>query len=690
MANVIYSRRLFGSLGRFPHGHQQQIRRCIHRFKENPALPSLGLEKVSRARSADVWSVRASDDLRVILHKDGDTWAIHYAGHHDDAYEWARRRDIGRHTITGAYQVVETIETLRMVERPAQTQHSDPAVTRFGAHDDDYLISLGVPESWLPALRKVSDDDQVLMLCEQLPGDVANRLMDLATGKAVTPPPPARPDQPLSAYSRMDFYVPSDEQELEAALAAPMEHWMIFLHPSQLEVVERRFNGPAKVSGSAGTGKTVVALHRARHLARQGERVLLTGFVKTLTQYIEQKLGLLCSEAELRLITVDTVHKQALKIIQQADPAVKVADEQLLRMLLDKHRRANAPGWDEDFVCAEWDHVIRAQGIGTWKGYRDARRDGRARPLYDGDREVLWKVFAGVLAELDRRKLLDFMGMPQRACELLRRGKARSPYTAVIADEVQDLRAPELQFLHALALPENLMLCGDAGQRVFPGRFTLSSLGIDVRGRSTILRINYRTSERIRRFAAPLRGPVDDMDGGTETGDEPRSLYRGSVPLLMGHPDRDAEAAAAVRQIRAWLAQGIQGEAIGVFARTRPLTEPLCEALTAQGIPWRRLTENRPPDAREVRIDTMQRAKGLEFQAVLVMGCSSLSLPDASARRSSDDPEDRKAALAREKQLLYVAVTRARNELAVSWSGEPSPFIVECLNGAADGKDQDG
>ena len=350
-----------------------------------------------------------------------------------------------------------------------------------------------------------------------------------------------------------------NSDDLIAALEAPLERWIAFLHPSQRALVEREFKGPAKVSGSAGTGKTVVAMHRARYLARQGKRVLLTSFVNTLCDNIAGNLAKFCSGQVLERITTSTVHKQALDLVKKVEPSARPANDQQVSGLLDTLRLRHAPGYEKKFVQSEWENVVRPQGISTWSDYRSARRTGRGRGLAVKERKILWRVFGGVLEDLGSKNQYDFPGLCVRATELLSEGEVSSPYDAVIVDEVQDLKPPELRFLKALCEenPGNLMVCGDAGQRIYPGGFSLSALGIEVRGRSTILRINYRTTEQIRRVADQmLSGDCDDLDGGSERRTGTRSLLSGPAPQLNGFPAKSDEIAAGVAEIRGWLSSG--------------------------------------------------------------------------------------------------------------------------------------
>ncbi|MEX1361538.1 MAG: ATP-dependent helicase [Nannocystaceae bacterium] len=685
---VMFADTFFDSVGDLQLRDQSRVIEFVNRFQKNPANPGVRLERL-HGSSRDLWSGRITQDLRCIILQDGEHWALLHANRHDAAYRWAERRKVGRHPVTGVIQIVESIEAAPEVQAVVDATPPEAAAL-LAEHADDYLLSLGVPEDWLPTLRKVADEDQLLVVIAKLPPEVGERLLSLAAGELVTPPAPIAPDVSPADHPdvRRRFFVAEDSDELLRALEAPLERWIAFLHPSQRSLVEGSYKGPVKVSGSAGTGKTVVAMHRARHLARRGRRVLLTSFVKTLCKNVEHSLRLLCSAKELERITVSTVHSQALSLLRRVDPKIQPANDAAIGDLLAELGRRDASGFGLDFIRAEWTAVIQAQGIRTWAEYRAARRTGRGTPLSTRDRKALWKVFAGVHARLGQAGMLDWPGICRRVTDLLESGKLESPYDAVVVDEVQDLEPPGLRLLAALCAhaPGQLMVVGDAGQRIYPGGFGLGSLGIKVRGRSHVLKINYRTTEQIRRAADRVLGAVeDDMDDGQEARDRTRSLLRGPAPSLRGWPSSGEEQAGAVETIQRWRAEGLQPEAIAVFARTKRVLEELEKGLRGAGVAAHRLSDEQRPAKGSVRLGTMHRAKGLEFKAVLLVGCDAGQLPNEGVLRHLSDPQDREHAEARERRLLYVAMTRARDELAVSWSGAPSPFLAELVESSGEG-----
>jgi hypothetical protein len=677
---IILADTLLDSLATLEKDERLRVLDFIGELRRSAKSTGLSLERLNNTRSKNLWSGRISQELRAILYQDGDTWAVLHAGHHDPAYRWAERRDIGRNRVTGAFQIVETVETVRTVERELVVEPS--ARPLFLGHDDAYLLSLGVPEVWLPTLRKLADGDQLLELASHLPPEVHDRLLRLADGELVPPPAPVTERPLVEGVDSRRFFVLEDDALLHAALDAPLDRWIAFLHPTQRRLVTATFAGPAKVSGSAGTGKTVVALHRARHLARQGKRVLLTSYVKTLCSNLERNLRLLCTDDERRRITVSTVHAQALAIARQGLPRLQPARDEDIDDLLRELTPRHAPTLEREFVAAEWRNVIIPQGIATWPEYRAAQRTGRGKAITVRDRKALWTVFEALRERLLARQQLDWAAICHRATQALESGAHAPPFDAVLVDEVQDLSVPELRLLKALAGANlgELVLFGDTGQRIYAGGFSLGALGIDVRGRATILRINYRTTEQIRRAADRLLGDEsDDMDDGAENRKGTRSILRGPPPSLQGYAGPDDELAAAVTQLQAWIASGLRPEALAVFARTNREVKSIQRALTSAGLPVHLLADEDGGESAAIAVGTMHRAKGLEFKAVLVAACTDTLVPFHLHLSKMTDPQDREHAVDNERRLLYVAMTRARDELRITWSRKPSPFLAPLL-----------
>ena len=563
-----------------------------------------------------------------------------------------------------------------------------PDARLFDGHNARYLLSLGVPAAVIPSVREFrSLEDIETAWVEGFYGeDVAQRLYDLARGKHVVPPHVYPVDQRDEASdTRPPVYVIENEI-LKRHLDAPWERWVTFLSREQRAIVEREFQGPAKVTGTAGTGKTLVALHRAGRLAEAGHKVLLTTYGTTLAQNLSRSLRYPIDDLNARnRITVSTVHARAKSMVRDVKPIGRDDAHAALEAEFRESPVGTLALFSRSEVVSEWDEVIQLQGIVKWEQYRDARRHGRGKGMSAKNRELLWPIFEGARRWLADRGQVTWPDLCLSAAALLQEGQRSSPFGAVIVDEVQDLNVPELQFLWQLAqhCPENFMVVGDAGQRIYPGGYSLQRLGIDIRGRSTRLTTNYRTTREIRLLADAIGHPqADDMDSGIEKrNDAEDDRIGGPEPERRPFRTREEEHRALVDQVGEWVEHGSNHEEpdIGVFVRTRALADQIARKLTETGIEVLRLRKDTNLDRAGVRVGTMHRAKGLEFKAVWVAGVEAGLLPVSKALQVAVDPKSRDDAIKLERSLLYVAMTRARHRLTVSWSGRPSEFLSRVL-----------
>ncbi len=662
---------------------RRAAKEAVLKFCENPSRPGLNLERLGGV--GDLWSMRVNKDVRIILHKADDAWMVLHVDHHDAAYRWAARAKIEQHSHTRELQVVHTREVYQEdVVAPAPVAEAERKEPLFGGHDDEYLLSLGVPEEALPALQGITDDGALDRLGEKLPEGVWERLASLYIGEPVeVPEPVASGRSPLETpEARRQFFVVEDAGELERALDAPWAEWLVFLHPLQRQAAYEDFRGPAKITGTAGTGKTVVALHRARNLAGQGRRVLLTTYSNTLAADLERKLVLVCGPKERKRIRVGTVHSVAMDLLRRGKtrpPSPARMDK--IGPLLDEAARVAGVGFSPYFLRTEWSRVIVAQGIETWEQYRSAPRAGRGVALRARERLALWEVFAETRRRLRGKRTADFSDLCRLARNKLESGEIESPYDAVIVDEVQDLNPQEILLLKTIGGTgtNGLALIGDGGQRIYSGGFSLRALGVEVRGRSRKLVVNYRTSEQIRSFADQVLGDgADDLDEGTEQRSGTRNLFGGPEPEVRGFRSAVEEDAWVAERIHALLDEGFEPDRIGVLARVNRRLTGIEGALRRRRIASARLQDNEDVvgDGR-VRLGTMHRVKGLEFQSVFVVSANEDLLPHRRAVEDPDDAIEWREAYQRERQLLYVNITRARELVHVSHHGSPSPFLVE-------------
>ncbi len=680
--NFIIANTFTQSLSRLDGSAQAAVKQAVFDFQINPKKPSFSFHRIDGARDKDFWTARVNDDIRMVIHHRGDDMVFCYVDRHDPAYAWGERRRLETNPATGAAQIVEVKERIEeIVKKVIREEKEEPPL--FAKYEPAYLQALGVPQEYLPALRTLGQSG-FIKLVDILPQEAAERLMLLAQGEAVPVPAVAPPAQSPFAHpdAKRRFWVVDSQQELSRALAAPWDQWIVFLHPTQRSVVERTFKGPARVTGSAGTGKSVVALHRAaRLLAADPEaRILLTTFSKTLAARLAQSADLLVgADAQQRKrLDIDHLHKVARDLwVTGTGKGFNALDPKQLTTLLDLAKSRVAPGADFTiaFLRSEWDSVIDPWGIRSWSGYKAISRAGRSTPLGAKQRLAVWKIFEEAFRLLGERHLMSWSGLCYETASKLYEAR---PYTHVIADESQDFGPAELTLLRALVEPDkdDLFLCGDAGQRIYKTPFSWASVGVDVRGRSTRLSINYRTTEQIRTFADTILPDALDEGDGEKEKRSTVSLLSGPRPETLGFDGASKEVEGVAGRLKALLTEGYKPRDIAIFARTEgTLRDRAAPALAKAGLSGHYLSDEQPPSTSDASLGTMHRAKGLEFKVVVVMGCDDDLVPLAHAPRELADDADKDAFLEQERQLLYVACTRARERLLVTYSGKPSRWL---------------
>lgn len=671
---VVIAKQFYSCKSTLSEADALRAEKFIRTLSDGPSESDLGLEPLGDSAVSGFWAARLGKNTQLLLHRDNSRVTVLYAGTFDEVNTWATSRRISRHPVTGARQLV--VEPSVLGDKPDPAPAITVAPLDFSQYHRDYLLSLGVPEEWISKVQSVQDKAQFWQVHSAMPEEAAENLYTLALGEL--PQPIKLPTDPrvMSLDEKRRFFLVQDLAELQRMLCLPFREWMLYLHPSQRNIVDGDFNGPVKITGMAGTGKTVVAIHRARVLAQRKRRVLLTSYTNRLCSDIDQRLTSLCTADEASLITVRTVDSTALTLLRTIEPrAAWIPDDEAVK-LFDELRPKGTRRKALEFLLQEWTLVIGAQGLMTWEDYRDALRTGRCIPLTVEQRSEIWKWVDPVLKKLTKQGRLPWGMICRKVRDLLESGKLQSPYDAVVVDEVQDLNSQEIAFLAALAADRrDLMLIGDAGQRIYPGGFSLRSLGIEVRGRSRRLTVNYRTTAEIERYADQIRGrTVDDLDDGSEDSHESHCLLRGPEPILYGAESFEEENKYVVQTICDLVNRGIAPEEIGVLARTTRHYYYFLRDLTEKGIPA--FEANKVANAHPgVHCSTMHGAKGLEFRYVFIVGCREDVVPAKFELKEYDDPTELEAALQRERNLLYVSITRARDQVYITWTGKPSRFL---------------
>ena len=623
-----------------------------------------------------------------------------YVDHHDKAYAWAERRRIEAHPRTGAVQIVEVRALVEDAQPQLFTRASEPVASTpsalpspepalFSALSPDDLLAVGVPDDWIAPVRQATESG-FFDLAPHLPAEAAEALLGYAAEGLLKRPqavaPSADPFTHPDAQRR--FRTVESVDELRAALDAPWERWAVFLHPSQRAFVERDYDGPSRVAGSAGTGKTVVALHRAVRLLRADPhaRVLLTTFSQPLADALRRKVDVLAGQRSgngsslgiLPRLTVAPFDAIAVDLYETAiGVQPRLATERQVRAALAKAGEGGT--FSERFLLAEWTQVFDAWQVENATAYANVPRLGRKNRLGAKQRERLAAIFLAARDSLRRQHLMtpaEVFGAVARHYA----GREEKPFAHVVVDEAQDLGVPELRFLAAIVAPgaNALFFAGDLGQRIFQQPFSWKGLGIDLRGRSATLKVNYRTSHQIRQAADRLLPPVvRDVDNREEERRGTISVFDGPAPEVVVCDDAGAERDRVAGFLRAALADGVAPAEIGLFVRSRAELPRAHAAATAAKLAWADFADRASSGTGKAGIGTMHLAKGLEFKTVAVMACDADVLPLKARMEAIVDEADLDEVFETERQLFYVACTRARDRLLITGTQPASDYLKD-------------
>lgn len=686
---VALSNEFLLQLAKLPANVHTKVMKWAIQFQADPKSPGINYENINGARDPNLKSVRLDRDWRGIVFKPstGDVYVLLYVDHHDDAYRWAENKKLTINPVTGAMQMVTFESVLETVPEPMAGSESPvlteptaaPSKPLFAELEDRELMSLGVPEEQLSLVRGFSDEAALDAHQALLPLEAYEGLFLVAAGDTVSQVLNARETRVDRVIDRTDFaaalvtpesqsrfVVVSDDETMTAILNAPLAQWRVFLHPTQNKLASGDRSGPVRVLGGAGTGKTVLAMHRARWLAENrapaGKKVLFTTFTKNLATDIEQNLKSLCSS--------DTLTKLEVKNLDAWVNSFMRTRKLEHRIVYDRKQDSALQAWQaamavrdtkldlpDNFYEQELEQVVLAQGITSLDAYRTARRTGRGVVLSRAKRDAVWPVFEEYRGQLASRKLKEVDDAYREVAELMlaEAETTPSPYAAIVVDETQDFGPQALRLLRAMIPhnPNDLFFVGDGHQRIYSRhRAAMSKCGIDIRGRSKKLYINYRTTDEIRRQAvALLEGiEVDDLDDGHDETKRYRSLSHGPAPVVAQVDGLEA----AITHVEGFLQQWKSGEdgqlelTYCVVTSSEKTRDALAQKLQSTGVKTIAITaQSSHTDQRgAVYLSTMHRAKGLEFDCVAVVAPKSYA----------DVPYEG----GNQRQLLYVALTRAK------------------------------
>ncbi len=707
--------------------------KVIERFHEmvlklmvDPSRSGLNIESIQGARDSAMRSLRIDQGYRAIGYCQGSDLLLLHVDEHDKAYLWGISRTVRINTKLNRIQILEGVPQnvpTTAVGKAKSDYHQRNSVPHsdvphlFDHFTDDDLRNLGISDEKLPHIRDYQSELDLEADIGNLDATTYDILFSLAAGFSLDEVPeliaPVASSKTESMNfsdalrtdeSRQEIFLPEDERELRRFLDGNLEGWRVFLHPEQRRIAYHAgYHGPVLVRGGAGTGKTVVAMHRAKHLAdgiaahphRKGEKILFTTFTATLARDVKVNLKKLCPEhvsradPVIQVVNLDRWVGDFLKrrgfmrsIVyfgEERDRLNQIWDEVLAQVQIPE-------GLTDNFIKDEWSQVVQAKGVGSEREYFATKRVGRGTPLDRRKRRALWTVFAAYRAKMVDERLAEPDDAYREAIAILKRERTSLSYTSVIVDEAQDMGEAALKLVRQI-VPKtiaedrnSLFIVGDAHQRIYARKSSMSSCGIEVRGRARRMRLNYRTTELIRRYAVSiLEGvAVDDLDDSVDTLFGYRSLIKGQDPVRIGYKTKSDEVNGLVTWLQDFQLAADGLKSIAVLVRTNAQVGEIDQVLKAASIPTMVLRNNSQdnPDAIGIRIATMHRAKGLEFDCVAIALLSEENIPPRVVTRSAVDDAGRREISDREKSLLHVACTRARNGLRISWHGARKPTFL--------------
>mgnify|MGYP000194524873 FL=1 len=703
---VAISQDFLTAILKLPRAQQKKVNQFVSKFRNDPLSSAINYEKINDAANSDMRSVRIDQAYRGIILKpqQGNVYILLWVDHHDEAYAWARRHQCKIHPKTGAIQLYAS-EINEQVTQPTQKPIEKEETVQdllFEKYSSSQLIELGLPEEYSDQVTSITDLKVFEAYRDKLPNDAFEALYFLADGIPYeevleeyhsTLADEVDTDDFAAALIREGSkrrFVVVDDEALERMLDAPLEKWRVFLHPSQRKLVERDWNGPIRVLGGAGTGKTVAAIHRAKWLAGsiegiRNKKVLFTTFTKNLASDISEHLGQVCSHDELSTIETINIDSWVHKFLKRSNYNYNIVypnDSNPKRTNCWKKALDNkSPELDlsDHFYEEEWKLVIQEQSITDKAQYIRAKRNGRGTRLNRKERLLAWSVFEEYLLQLNHSKIKEMPDAMRDCIAIIDSKNIKPMYDSVIIDEGQDMGSQTYELIRRI-VPEgknDIFIVGDGHQRIYRNKVILGRCGINIVGRSRKLRVNYRTTEETKKLAVSILNniPVDDLDNGEDTSNGYISLMHGDAPEIIITDNFTDEADAVIERIEQLEAAGAKLQDICLVARTKSIRDSFGQELKKGGINTYEVmangVDNRQHDG--VRLATMHRVKGLEFQNVFIVGCNDKTIPLKNFR--SDDPVELREHELSERALLHVAMTRAMRSLTISCHGKLTAFI---------------
>lgn len=705
-AAIAYADSFFAARKKLPNNVLPDLFNFIEKFSNDPTARGLNYEKLA-TMDACLRSARVNGSYRIIIRIPSEeaknVYTLLWVDSHDAAYDWARRKRI---TVNPLTNVVEIYDVISKEEVADEISVTSDETKLFDSISDIEFEQINIPAEFLFVIRAIHKEEDLEKAKRFLPADAFESLSYLAAGFSFAEVVQIVAESTIvvsgenktfeqavtDSKNKNHFYVVDSgegSEEISKVLGAPLDDWRIFLHPLQRSVAEKSFSGPARIIGGAGTGKTIVAMHRAKWLAemvfnKQGDKILFTTFTTNLAEDIAANLKKICKPDVLHRIDVVNLDKWTSNFLTQNRIQEKLIFGDEVEKMWGKaiDNSENPLELPICFYVEEYEKIVLANEITSFDEYRLSNRAGRGIALNRSQKINVWNVMEAYMTLLKNTKTLDGASASVRAKNIIYNSNNKLAYKSVIVDEGQDFGAPSLKLIRAIAGPEHendIFIVGDAHQRIYGKKVFLKNCGINTVGRSGTLKINYRTTEEIRKFAQQIINgmSVDDLDDGVDEGEGYLSLTHGKEPIVLSCTSIAEENERIYETIRRWTAFNISSNSICIVARTNKQLDVIRNFLHAKDINIYEIKNTRTEDRSisGVRIATMHRVKGLEFDCVIIAGVNDGVVPLSTLLDAATDSINKKELYDAERSLLYVAITRAKKEVFISSCGVMSKLL---------------
>ena len=697
---LFLSASFFDKFTELPRNVQQNVRDFQKKFRQNSQSSAIHLESITQFKDSSLKTARVNQEYRAVVGALGqDNYMLLYVDKHDKAYRWAQNKKFvwNEHTQTCQIIPIDIQQEETYVEESGNSNNAT-AESPFCDITDNQLLSIGVPEELTGIVRNIRNFDDLDKAEKKLPQDAFENIFDVMDGNDISSiianieegKAKEGEDTLLSSNNRRRFIEITTDEELARIMDEGMEKWQLFLHPSQRKLVDSDYNGSTKVSGSAGTGKTIAAIHRLKYLCQSNMfgKVLFTTYTTALVDNLRvlvEKMSI--DKQKYALNNIDKVLLEVAKeykILPEDFHVLDYSGDKESLALWSEVLDQNISEFDEQFLYSEYIDVIIYNNNKDMKSYLLQPRTGRTKPITRKQRVEIWKLKEQYEALKQERKKVDRLELFNMAANYMKEHQIH-PYSHVIADEFQDFSNPELRFLRQLVAEgrNDLFLTGDPYQCIYSGRkINFTAAGINIRGKkSKKLKVNYRTTEEIKRMAvAVVKGEkYDDMDGGEENNKGYISLVHGEKPCYRIFASSNEEVEHVMKVVAECENNGISLNHICITARTRALYKDVVDGLHQNDIPYQELKGGNATGNKEgISLCTFHSLKGLEFRIVILVGVTERSMPSKETSGkpfSMMDVPERKEYLMGIRSLLYVAITRARQMVFISGWGEATGLL---------------